>query len=123
MKKCVTTCVTLLLLSFVVSVPAFAQVINATVPGTVADASGALIPGAEATATTNSTGTTDTRITNESGSFAFPSLQPGPNYTIAATLSGFQTAVDNNVVLGQSQTVRLNFTLQVGAAAQNVEVT
>src|SRR5262249_7328642 len=83
--------------------------------------SGALIPGVEVTAKNINTGITDTRLSNESGNFVFPSLQPG-TYTLSAALSGFQTATYNNVVLGQGQQVRLNFTLQVAAAAQNVEV-
>src|SRR5262245_41777453 len=99
----------------------FAQV-NASLTGTVSDTSGALIPGVEVTARNVSTGISDNRLTNETGNFVFPSLQPG-TYTLSAVLSGFQTASYNNVILGQGQQVRLNFTLQVGAAAQNVEVT
>src|SRR5256712_6915048 len=99
----------------------YAQV-NAVLSGTASDASGALIPGVEVTAKNINTGITDTRLTNEAGNFVFPSLQPG-TYTLSAALSGFQTATYNNVVLGQGQQVRLNFTLQVAAAQQNVEVT
>src|SRR5262249_44619307 len=109
-----------LLLVFV-SVSVLSQV-NAGLSGTVSDPSGALIPGVEVTAKNISTGITDTRVTNETGNFVFPSLQPG-TYTLTSALSGFQTSTYNNVVLGQGQQVRLNFTLQVSAAAQNVEVT
>src|ERR1043165_1797209 len=105
-----------------VGVYGFGQV-NAVLTGTVSDASGALIPGVEVTARNVNTGITDTRITNETGNFVFPSLQPG-SYTLSASLSGFQNATYNNVNLGQGQQVRLNFSLQVAAAAgQNVEVT
>src|SRR6266850_7085108 len=110
-----------LILSLLVCGPVFAQV-NAVLSGTVSDASGALIPGVEVTAKNINTGITDTRLTNETGNFVFPSLQPG-TYTLSSSLSGFQNATYNNVVLGQGQQVRLNFTLQVAAAAaQNVEV-
>src|SRR5262252_791828 len=109
-----------LLLVFV-SVSVLSQV-NAGLSGTVSDPSGALIPGVEVTAKNISTGITDTRITNETGNFVFPSLQPG-TYTLTSALGGFQTATYDNDVLGEGQQVRLNFTLQVGAAAQNVEVT
>src|SRR5262249_32788208 len=95
--------------------------VNANVTGTVADATGALIPGVEVTAKNVNTGIVTTRITNETGVYDFPSLQPG-TYTVSAALSGFQTAAYNNVQLGQGQQVRLNFTLQVGTAAQQVEV-
>jgi hypothetical protein len=103
------------------SINGFGQV-NAVLSGTVSDASGALIPGVEVTAKNVNTGISDTKITNETGNFVFPSLQPG-TYTLSASLAGFQNATYNNVVLGQGQQVRLNFNLQVAAAAQNVEVT
>src|SRR5678816_4447092 len=111
-----------LLLSLFLTGTAFGQV-NAVLTGTVSDASGALIPGVEVTAKNINTGITETRITNETGNFVFPRLQPGSNYTLSAALSGFQTATYNNVVLGQGQQVRLLFTLRVGAAARDVEVT
>src|SRR5438034_3461703 len=110
----------LVLLVVISPVGAFAQ-INAVVGGTVADASGALIPGVEVTARNVATGIVTTRLTNESGNYEFASLQPG-TYTVSAALSGFQTATYNNVQLSQSQQVRLNFSLQVGTLAQAVEV-
>src|SRR5215813_14541052 len=117
MKKHFVAVSILLLLA---SVPVLAQV-NAGLSGTVSDSSGALIPGVEVTAKNINTGITDTRITNETGNFVFPSLQPG-QYTLSAALSGFQTQTYNNVDLGEGQQVRLNFSLQVAAAAgQNVE--
>src|SRR5215475_4696219 len=112
--------VALIVSLLLVSPCAFGQV-NAVLSGTVSDASGALIPGVEVTAKNINTGITDTKVTNETGNFVFPSLQPG-SYTLQASLSGFQTASYNNVVLGQGQQVRLNFQLQVSGAAQNVEV-
>src|SRR5438132_6694686 len=98
----------------------FAQVINATLSGTVTDATGALIPGVEITATQIETGVVSTTVTNESGAYQFPSLQPGP-YRVAATLAGFQSQIFQ-IPLGTSQQIRQNFTLQVGAVAQAVEV-
>jgi len=109
-----------LLLSSAVPLASYAQV-NAVVGGTVSDASGALIPGVEVTARNVNTGIVATRITNETGTYEFPSLQPGV-YSVSAALSGFQTATYNNVQLSQGQQVRLNFTLNVGTVAQAVEV-
>jgi hypothetical protein len=108
----------LLLLTLPISV--FAQV-NASVGGTVTDASGALIPGVEVTATNVNTGISTARLTNEAGAYNFASLQPG-TYRLTAMLPGFQTSIRENVQLSQGQDVRFNFTLQVGAVAQNVEV-
>src|ERR1051326_626838 len=101
---------------------AIAQTSSATLGGTVTDASGALIPGVSITATNTQTGIVTTVITNEAGAYQFASLQPG-SYKVSAELSGFQTALYNNVALGISQQVRLNFTLQVGGVSQSVEVT
>src|SRR6266436_1672585 len=99
----------------------FAQTTNATLGGTVADASRALIPGVTVTATNTQTGIVSTVVTNETGAYNFPSLQTG-TYKVTAELPGFQTQSYNDVVLGVSQQVRLNFTLQVGTQAQSVEV-
>src|SRR5262245_58035861 len=62
-------------LCFFVTIPALAQV-NATVTGTAADATGALVPGVSITAQNNATGIVTSRVTNESGNYNFPSLQP-----------------------------------------------
>src|SRR5215510_5406789 len=98
----------------------FGQVINATLNGTVTDATGALIPGVEITATQTQTGVVSTAITNESGTYQFPSLQPAP-YRVSASLAGFQSQIFQ-ITLGTAQQIRQNFALQVGAVAQAVEV-
>jgi hypothetical protein len=113
-------CVTGFFLAVVLPVGAFAQV-NATVGGTVSDATGALIPGVEIRARNVNTGIVTTGLTNETGNYVFPSLQPGV-YTVSAALSGFRTATFSNVQLSQGQQVRLNFSLQVDALATAVEV-
>ena len=111
------------LLCLLLSVNGFGQTVNATVGGTVGDASGALIPGVTVMATNTGTGIVNTVVSNESGAYQFPALQPG-TYKISAELPGFQTQTFTNVQLGGAQQVRLNFTLQVAAAAgTNVEVT
>src|SRR5262252_251118 len=94
---------------------------NATVGGTVGDAGGAIIPGVEVTATNVNTGIVSNQLTNETGTYNFGSLQPG-TYKFSASLPGFQTQTFENVALGQSQQVRLNFTLQVAGSTRTVEV-
>jgi hypothetical protein len=101
---------------------AFAQSSNATLGGTVSDATGALVPGVTVTAANIATGIVTTVVTNETGAYQFAALQPG-TYKVSAELPGFQTQTYSEVALGISQQVRLNFTLQVGAQPQAVEVT
>src|SRR6266850_3913968 len=111
-----------LLLCLVPFTHTFAQTSNATLGGTVSDSTGALIPGVNVTATNTATGIVTTVLSNEAGAYHFASLQTG-TYKVTAELPGFQTAAYDNVTLGISQQVRLNFTLQIGSLAQAVEVT
>ncbi len=101
---------------------ALAQSTNASVGGLVQDPSQAFIPGVTVTATNTQTGVVSTAITNESGAYNIPTLLPG-TYKLTAELPGFKTQVFNAVQLGQIAAARYNFTLQVGAADQTVEVT
>src|SRR6267378_1325306 len=100
----------------------FGQANNATLTGTVADATGAVLPGVSITATNNGTGVVAAVISNEAGAYTFPSLLPG-TYTVSAELAGFQKQTYQNTALGNAVTVRLNFNLQVASQAQSVEVT
>src|SRR5438552_657527 len=111
----------LLAFIFFASTPLFSQSSNGTISGTVADATGAVVPGVTVTATDNATGVVTTVLSNDSGVYNFASLLPG-TYKVSATLPGFQTQTFNDVQLGNAAQLRLNFTLQVAAAAQAVEV-
>jgi hypothetical protein len=91
------------------------------ISGTVADPTGALIPGVTVTSTNTQTGVVTTVVSNESGAYNFASLQPG-SYKVGAELPGFQIRTYDNVTLGTSDQIRLNFTLTVANVAQSVEV-
>jgi hypothetical protein len=95
---------------------------NSTIGGTVQDATGALIPGVTVTATNTGTGIVNTTITNETGSYQFPILQPGA-YKLQAELSGFETAVVKDYALGGSAQTTVNFTLRLGSTTSVVDVT
>jgi len=88
MKRFAIVYTALLMLFVGISTNVFAQV-NATVGGTVSDASGALIPGVEVTAKNINTGIAATRLSNEAGNYEFPSLQPGV-YTVSAAYPDFK---------------------------------
>src|SRR5262245_56948757 len=93
---------------------------TATVIGTGTDATGAVIPSAEVTATNTNHRTATTRLSNETGGYTLQSLQPGP-YAIKVSLPGFRdTTIQIN--LSPNQTYRQNFQLQVGSVATAVEV-
>ena len=108
------------LLFTVLCTQAFGQSTNATVSGTAEDSSRAVLPGVTITVTNTATGIVLTAVTNESGTYNVPSLLPGP-YKVTAELPGFQTKT-YEVTLGNAQTVRLNFTLNVAGIGTAVEV-
>ena len=99
----------------------FGQTFNASLGGTVADSSGAVVQNALVTATGIETGVATKTKTNASGVYEFPSLQEGA-YRVSAELAGFKEFVYQRVVLDVGAQVRLNFALTVGAANTTVEV-
>ena len=106
----------MLLCFLVLPLNGFAQTSDATVGGTVSDNSRALIPGVTIRATNTGTGIVKTVLATNPGLTTLPALQTG-TYKISAELPGFQTQTFTDVKLGGAQQVRLNFTLQVAAAA------
>jgi hypothetical protein len=109
------------LMSLALAQPVFGQSSNASVGGFVQDSSSAIVPGVTITATNTDTGVVTTVITNESGTYNFPSLLPGA-YKLTATLPGFRPHTYSDVRLSASSTARYNFTLEVGAVATAVDV-
>src|SRR5262249_57762374 len=74
----------------------FGQINNATLTGTVSDASGAVLPGVSITATNNATGVVSTVVSNEAGAYNIQSELPG-TYTVTADLQGF-TQLNNQTI-------------------------
>lgn len=99
----------------------FAQSERGTITGTVQDASGAVIPAAKVVLTNTQTGVAFTTVTNDAGDYTVPQLQVGI-YTVRVEKDGFRPASVAGLTLNASATVRADATLEVGAAAQAVEV-
>ena len=100
----------------------FAQTTTGRIVGTVADQTGALIPGVEVMVRNPGTGLTRTVITNESGTYIVPVLPPAV-YQVEATLPGFRREVRSGVTVSVDAAIRLDFTLAVGQVTEVVEVT
>ena len=103
------------------AVPALAQRTNATLRGTVTDASAAITPGATVTLRNEGTGLIRTAITNDSGLYSFAELPIG-TYTISVELSGFKTANRTNIVLTVAEDRALDIQLEAGAVSETVTV-
>ncbi|MDE1156066.1 MAG: TonB-dependent receptor [Acidobacteriaceae bacterium] len=100
---------------------AAAQTDTGRVTGTVADATGAVIPGAIVTLTNTDNNAVETKTSGPDGSFIFPGEQRG-HYKVQTTMPGFATAVQQ-FDLQVSQVQQVNFSLQPGSESTTVEVT
>jgi hypothetical protein len=109
------------LLFFVFGTAAWAQRDLSTVTGTVNDASGAVVAGAQVTITEVATGLSYMTATDTAGVFVRPALKPG-TYTVEVEAQGFKKAVQRNVLLTAGERTAVNLNLQVGEASQSVEV-
>ena len=103
------------------SLPALAQLDSGSISGTITDSSGSVIPKARITAVETSTKTTYTAVSSNAGYFVMPAVHTG-DYNVTVTASGFKTEVANGVVVSVGAASAHNFTLQVGAAAETVNV-
>jgi Carboxypeptidase regulatory-like domain len=104
------------------SPPAIAQGVGA-IGGTVADTSGAVLPGVTVTLASaqGTIGGNQQAISDERGEYQFTRLVPG-TYNVKAELQGFRRA-QQNVVVNSDVTARLDLKLEVGAVEEAVTVT
>ncbi len=100
--------------------PCFAQTLG-TITGEVKDSTGLVVPGATVTVVNKATNATRTTASNEVGLFDFPALPPG-TYNVKTELEGFKTAT-RDLDLQVQQTVRVNFTLELGTLNETATVT
>lgn len=91
------------------------------VVGTVRDASGAVVPGAEVEITDTGTGISATTVSTGEGGFVFPGLQPG-RYRLLVTASGFQPAVVDDLVVETGRASNVAVQLEVAGIGEAVEV-
>jgi hypothetical protein len=110
------------LVASLLAISVFAQSNIGTILGTVKDTSGGVMAGATATALNTETGASRTTTTRDDGAYRFSALPVG-HYDMKVERDGFKTSTRKNVVLDVSGEVVLNFALEVGASAVQVEVT
>jgi hypothetical protein len=99
----------------------YSQAVSGNIIGTVTDPSGATVPGAQVTVANTGTGFSTQTTTNESGNYTVPDLGPG-SYTVTIVAAGFQKVEQQNVAVNVSQSSRVDVSLKVGDASQQVTV-
>jgi hypothetical protein len=95
--------------------------VTASILGTVKDPTGAVIPGAQVTATNTQTHVTQLVSTNGQGVYTFPALQPG-KYEVTINLPGFKAFKQTGIVLNVNDAVTIDASLQIGHADEVVSV-
>jgi len=100
----------------------YAQVVGATLTGTITDPSGAVVPNAHMSVRNTATGVTREVNADTAGLYLIPNLLPG-TYEVTVTSPGFNTARQSNVDLAVGAQQQLNISLKVGETSQTVEVT
>ncbi|MCL4853636.1 MAG: carboxypeptidase regulatory-like domain-containing protein, partial [Bryobacteraceae bacterium] len=98
-----------------------AQTTSTEVLGTVVDASGAVVPKATVTLLRVDTGEKRQTLTDASGNYSFPLIEIGA-YQVTAEVPGFKTQTKTGIHVELQQKARVNFTLELGATSERVEV-
>ena len=95
---------------------------QASVTGTVRDASGAVLPGVTVEASSPALiEKTRSAMTDGTGQYRIIDLRPG-TYVVTFTLAGFATVKRENVELAGTQTVTIPIEMRVGALEESVTV-
>jgi hypothetical protein len=109
-----------LLLAVSCAVPVLAQVLVGTIDGTIRDEQGAVLPGVNVTLT-GKTGNR-TAVTDASGQYRFPALEPGA-YDVSAELSGFTKAAHRGIQISPGNELNIDLTMKVSSVQESITVT
>jgi hypothetical protein len=99
--------------------PTPAQTLTGSITGTIKDDQGGVLPGVTMTLI-GRTGAR-TAVTDESGIYRFPAIDPA-TYSLTAELTGFETRRRDTVVVTLGNPLTIDFSLTVGGVQQTVEV-
>ena len=98
------------------------QITTGTIQGTVVDANGAVVPGANVEIKNLGTNFSRTLTTDEDGRFVAPLLQPG-NYSVTVSKQGFATTVLESTALTVGQALTIPFSLKISSVEERVTIT
>ncbi|MBZ5582432.1 MAG: carboxypeptidase-like regulatory domain-containing protein, partial [Acidobacteriia bacterium] len=106
---------------FLTSVCLIAQTDRGAITGTVADASGAIVPGAKIIVENSETQLHLETITTATGNYAVAAL-PAGTYALTVEQPGFSKYERTNITIQVAVTTRVDVTLAVGQSAESVQV-
>ncbi|MDR3798634.1 MAG: TonB-dependent receptor [Terracidiphilus sp.] len=94
---------------------------SGVISGHVDDVTGAVIPNADVTLTNVGTSAERSTVTTGAGDYTFPDVPPAV-YKVQVTHAGFKTETSEALELQIQQSLRQDFTMQVGAVTATVTV-
>ncbi len=107
--------------AFVLASVFVAAQFRAAIQGVVTDQTGAVLPGADVTLTSQETGVARQTVTGDEGLYRFSGLAPGL-YTLSVALDGFQTETVQDLAVGAETTRGVNISLKLPTQEQTVTV-
>lgn len=93
-----------------------------SISGTIADPTGAVIPGAALTLLNTGQQTVYRVVSDKQGFYSFPNLPVG-HYELTVSADGFATRRKTNLAVDTDSAVRVDIALVVGSQSQDVIVT
>src|SRR5258706_11024159 len=118
----ILTSLILVVFSLSFTAPMYSQVTGAPRSGTVPDATGGVIPGADVSIKNTAPGLTKAVTVDSAGFYTAPNLPAGV-YEVRVTANGFSTAIQSNLTLAVGAQQLLNFPLKIGTTTETVQVT
>ena len=106
---------------FVLSALSFGQTDRGAITGTVSDPTGALVANVPIQVKNSQTGAVYNGATSATGNYTFAQVPPG-TYEMSVAAPGFKNFIRQNIVVPATQTVRIDASLEVGAATESVTV-
>ena len=110
------------LLLAVIYIPSLRAQTAGSISGHLIDPSGANLPDTDVTLTQVATGAVRTTNSTGTGDYTFAEVPPG-TYSLQVRHEGFKVIRSDTFDVQIDQSVRLNFTLQIGAVTESVDVT
>ncbi len=114
-------CLAVFLLLFPLTRAAGQAVGSGQIQGTVADANGGVVPGAQVEATQTASGFKRVVTSGGNGEYSLPNLPVG-RYQLRVTKEGFEAFQQSGMTIQVGNNLRIDVTLKVGGAAQTIEV-
>lgn len=101
---------------------AYAQTASTgTISGTVTDANGAVVAGAEIELRNTATGQNWKQSSNDSGRYNFSNVSPG-QYAVSVTMQGFRKETISKIEVNVTKSYTVNVSLMVGNVIETIEV-